>query len=205
MDDAQAEARYELTIHEPIELVGGKQLVKRYDITAPAYKQDPADGKWKLVAALNGTAEHPYEKGEYAYTVTRGEAKGHGYSAGFEGGVDLGVEAVIGYNHNEDVSWSKEYGGTATLSERIGPGEAAYLEVVFPRQRLKQEFRLFNQSGEMRRPESPAVPAPSIPYSKTWEEESAATERWHKVPAGEIVPSNEDELPIIQGDSGGSS
>ena len=205
-DQAEAEARYELTVHEPIELVGKKQFVKRYNITSPAYKQDPADGKWKLVAALNGDATHTYKEGEYAYSVTRGEAKARGWSAEFGGGLGLGVEAVIGYSHNEEVSWSKEYGGTATLSENIGPGEAAYLEVVFPRQIFKQEFRLFNQSGEMRSPESPAIPAPSIPYSKAWEEEeSAATERWHKVKPNEPVPSNEDELPIIQGDSGGSS
>ena len=200
-----AEARYELTIHEPIQLEGPIAFVKRYNILSPAYFHDPKDGKWKLVAALNGD-EHIYLPGEYSYTVTRGEARARGWSAGFEGGLDLGIEAVLGYNHNEEVSWSKEHGGTVTLSEKIGPGEAAYLEVVFPRQILRRKYRLYDAAGEIRSAGSPAVPKASIPYSKTWEEqESAATQRWHKVKANEIVPTNENDLPVIQGDSGASS
>ena len=206
VDDAQAEARYALTIHEPVELVGGKQLVKRYNVTTPAYFEDPADGKWKLVAALNGDETHTYQPGEYSYTVNRGAAKARGYTVGFQGGVGLGVEAVIGYNHSEEMSWYKEMGGTATLSEVIGPGEAAYLEVVFPRQVLKQDFRLFTPAGEIRSSESPAVPAPSIPHSMRWEEEeSAATQRWMKVGKDEIVPTNQSELPTAQGNSSGES
>ncbi len=205
-DQAEAEARYKLTVHEPVELVGGKQLVKQYNVTTPARFQDPQDGKWKLVSSLIGDTEHTYQPGEYSYTVVHGAAKGQGYTVGFEGGVALGIEAVVGYNHSAEMSWSKEHGGTATLSEVIRPGESAYLEVVFPRQVLKQDYRLFTAAGENRSSESLPVPAPSIPYNMRWEESvSAPTQRWNKLKKGEMLPTNESELPTAQGNSGGSS
>lgn len=206
VDNAEAEARYELTIHEPVELVGSKQPVKQYNVTTPAYAQDPDDGVWKLVSSLIGDANITYQPGEYSYTINRGAAKGQGYTVGFEGGVNLPAQAVIGYNHSAEMSWYKEQGGTATLTEAIGVGESAYLEVVFPRQVLKQEFRLFDAAGENRSSGSPAVPAPSIPHSQIWEESvSAATTRWRKLKKGEMLPTNQSELPIAQGNSGGTS
>ena len=206
-DNAQAEARYKLTIHEPIELVGGKQLVKAYNVTSPAYYTDPNDGKWKLVSSLIGDADHIYTPGSWAYTISHGAAKAQGYTVGFEGGPGgAGFNFVIGYNHSAEMSWSKEIGGTATLQETIGIGESAYLEVVFPRQVLKQEYRLYNESGELRSSQSPPVPSASIPYSKRWEESvSGPTTWWHKLKPGEMLPPNESELPVAQGNSGGSS
>lgn len=197
VDEATAEARYVMTVHEPIELVEKRKLVKAFSVKSPAYVQN-SSGQWGLLDVISGFME----AGTYTVTINKGAAQSQGFSVGATGDAKpFGFGIGFGYQQDEGKQWYKEYGQSIS-NPRLEEGQRAYLEVVFDYQRLYSTFRRYDVQGEIRREGSPDAPAPSLPYKAIWDELADVTpsQRWHVLQRGEAAPDPKNDLPVYSGD-----
>lgn len=199
VDNATAEGRYVMTVHEPIELVERRSLVKAYSVYSPAYVPNPNNpDQWILLDVIEGWRA----QGSYAVTTNKGAAKSQGFSFGFDGSVQaFGVAIGLGYQHTAEKGWYSEIGQTIS-TPALEEGERAYLEVEFSYQRLYSTYRLYDTQGEIRSLISPAAPEPSVPYKSIWDENADATPslKWHKLKEGEVSPEPKNEVPVYSAD-----
>ncbi len=218
-DEAEAEARYELTIHEPIEIETGedKKFLKRVLVDMPVRFQGE-DGVWRLVSPMSvpedaapipKDKQHPLPAGSYQVGVTKGAGKSRGRSYGFEigGGFEplkkfFNVNGSLNHQWTQDYSWYKELSATAVMQEDLFPGEAARLVARHTYERYRTIFRRYTEQGEIRSEGSPALPAPSIPFRVIWDELQGDPNYpmflWEKVADNQSLGGAVTELPVYE-------
>ena len=183
IDQAEAEARYSLTIHEPIEIVDEKSVARSSPRT-PLYD---SNGNLVIIAGINPN-DTPVPEGTYSYskTGTVGNstgASGGGAGSGIDfrrikkllkgkGGVTGGIDA--GGTWENYVETSGQRGIVYQLP--LYKGQGLYVTYVVNYNDHSADYRWFTEAGEIKSPGSPMpqpgvfeAPKPSIPWNHTWQ------------------------------------
>lgn len=190
VDQAEAEAHYDLTVHEPVEIVSNvKKPVQPIPVVFPLFVKG-TDGVAKFLGIYTEDAEHPAAEGTITRVTGAAQATTLGFSVGQQGGVDLHIiPDILSLNSSRtlEFNWSKTYETSteigAELTLPLPPNHGAYLAGKWLYQRYETKYRWFEASGEKRSPGSPALPNPSTPWVQIWDDRlnDEPTVYWKKV------------------------
>lgn len=202
VDDAEAEARYKLTVHEPIEIDGSPTKVGTGDVNEPLMTTQ--NGARLFVAHRRADATTGTITGGGAFSLgtttvkTWGGAIGGGFTAGF----DLKEIFNIGFEVNGQKTWedSVEYSQSdSPVWPTLEPGESTILYFQITYDWMEGKYRVFEKAGEIRSAESDANPAiKSVPYKLYWPERKAASKSLYFKKFGEEDPEpSQNNAPPI--------
>lgn len=177
VDDAEAEARYELTVHEPIEKVTD-------DTESLSHGPFPLfDGNGNLVhtpiVPIGGTT---VPAGSYYFekSGTIGSSTGWAVGVGvsfpeiaklFGAPVDVGANGEYHWDNSIDQTGTRGITTPWPLTE----GQGAYVTYSVAYNQHSVKYRWFQKQGENKRPGSPlpvagqGAPGPSIPWEWRWQ------------------------------------
>ena len=215
-DQAEAEARYELTLHEPVEIVDETKVSKE-------------KGPFPLFDNNGNLAYHSgiVQPGQTDPAGTHNFGKtgviGHttGWSFGGGGGVNWGsIKKLLGgaapeVGINGDFHWdnSVDYSGTRATyyMHDLTAGQSVYITYTVGYNEHSATYRSFSAAGENRSATSPAIvsgtkPLPSVPYEWKWQTQAGTSLGWKMIDTtkGQSWPDYSDNSETIL-PSGGSS
>ena len=195
-DQAEVEARYKLTIHEPIEIDSETKVSKE-------------KGPFPLFDSNHNLAFHsgivpPGETvlgGTHSYAKTGTVEQTTGWAFGIGGGVGWDsiknlfkgspTSANIGINGEYHWDNTVDYSGerATTYMGNLTEGQSVYIAYTVGYNEHTATYRLFNAAGENRRADSPPVvsgkkPLPSLPYEWKWQTQVGTSLDWVLVDMG---------------------